>query len=70
MTDCYRGKDTLLTNEVNNLQNQTETKMLQIERKHKTEVARLREGIIEEVETQLYNQQQTMNKQKDEIQNY
>ena len=70
LADCYRGNNTLLDNELNNLQNQTETFLAQIEIKHNTEVAFLKEGIIEENEIQLHSQQQTMNKQKDEIQNY
>ena len=70
LADCYRGNDTLLVNEVDNLQNQTETFIAQIEIKHNTEITFLKEGIIEKNEIQLHSQQQTMNKQKDEIQNY
>ena len=54
LTDCYRGNNTLLDNEVDNLQNQTETFIAQIEIKHNTEIAFLKEGIIEENEIQLY----------------
>ena len=57
LADCYRGNDTLLDNEVDNLQKQTETNINLIEIKHNTEVAFLKEGIIEENKTQLYIQQ-------------
>ena len=55
LADCYRGKDDLLLdNEVDNLQKQTETNINLIKIKHNTEVAFLKEGVIEENEIQLY----------------
>ena len=71
LADCYRGKDNLLlNNEIDNLQKQTETNINLIEIKYNTEVAFLKEGVIEENEIQLYSQQQIINQQADEIWNY
>ena len=45
----------LLTNELDKFQKDTISNIKQIEIKHNTKVAFLKEGIIEENETQLYN---------------
>ena len=51
LADCYRDNDTLLDNEIDNLQNQTETFIAQIEIKHNTEIAFLKKSIIEEMKS-------------------
>ena len=71
MTDCYRGteKDVLLGDELDKFQEETETAIKQIEIQHNTKVAFLKEGIIEENETQLEIQHQKIKEQADTIHN-
>ncbi|CAG8592744.1 13815_t:CDS:1 [Acaulospora colombiana] len=70
LADCYRGNDDpLLSDEIDNLQIQTELRITQIENKYNYEIGHLREGIIEENEILLFIQQQTINEQVDIIRN-